>query len=238
MKALVIDCATQKLAISAKSDAGTIGIVSNIGNRQSEKILPQIDYILSELNISPESLDYTAITIGPGTFTGLRLGLSTLKAITLAYNVPLYGIPSLEAYAYPYKLSEQIVLPIIKAKEDDFFYAVYSRGSLIEEPKDSSTVEIINKIKGISKEKNAKVLVCGSSSKDFLQSLNNISEAETSKMDFIAYNDNTDSCNSLFCIAESMIKDNKAPLCDYEGPIYIRKSEAEIVLDKKNSQNI
>ena len=81
MKALSIDCAVSRLMISAKNDDKIFTSIYDIGMKQSESIVPAIDYALEEVLLSPSELDYTAITLGPGSFTGLRLGISAAKAI-------------------------------------------------------------------------------------------------------------------------------------------------------------
>ena len=124
MNALSIDCAVSELTVAAKKDRQTVKLSLDIGMKQSEKILPAIDYVMKESGLTPSDLDYTACTLGPGTFTGLRLGLSALKALTLANNTPLYAVPSLDLYAHPYKSSNEIVLSVLESKEDEFFHAL------------------------------------------------------------------------------------------------------------------
>src|SRR5574344_1381041 len=103
MKALAIDTANSKILISAKNDDKSVTVIFNIGMKQSETLLPSIDYVLNQLQITPQELDYTVLCKGPGSFTGLRLGFAALKAIEAAYNVPIYGSLSLETYAFPFK---------------------------------------------------------------------------------------------------------------------------------------
>ena len=164
MKALAIDCAVTKLSVAAKNEGNTIKLTLDIGMKQSEKLLPAIDYVMKEAGLSAKDLDYTTVTLGPGSFTGLRLGLSALKAITLSDNVPLYGIPSLEAYSWPYKKAIETVLPVIEAKEDEFFYSFYIRGEKIRNEEDSGIEEILKQIDAESS-----VLVCGPGAKTFVE---------------------------------------------------------------------
>lgn len=228
MKALVIDCAVSRLCIAAKKESCTVKICLDIGTKQSEKILSAIDFVLKELDLTPADLDYTAVTIGPGTFTGLRLGLSALKALTLANGTPLYGIPSLKAYSWPYKTAIETVLPVIEEKEDQYFYSFYARGEELIEQSDGSIEEILKQIDAENS-----VLACGPGAKDFVERVN-----ETTPLFSVhAFIPQNDACESLFEIAEQMIKDKIRPLQDYDGPLYVRKSEAEIVLEKKNSEN-
>ena len=225
MKALAIDYAVTKLSVAAKNEGNTIKLTLDIGMKQSEKLLPAIDYVMKEAGLSAKDLDYTTVTLGPGSFTGLRLGLSALKAITLSDNVPLYGIPSLEAYSWPYKKAIETVLPVIEAKEDEFFYSFYIRGEKIRNEEDSEIEEILKQIDAESS-----VLVCGPGAKTFVERTNEI----TPLYSLHCFCPENDCCESLFEIAEKMIAEKKEPLKDYDGPLYVRKSEAEIVLESKN----
>ena len=93
MNALAIDCAVSKMTVAAKKDKNIVKVTYDIGIKQSEKLLPAIDFVMKEAGLTPAELDYTCTTLGPGTFTGLRLGLSALKALNLANGTPVYGIP-------------------------------------------------------------------------------------------------------------------------------------------------
>lgn len=227
MNALAIDCAVSELTVAAKKDRQTVKLSMDIGMKQSEKILPAIDYVMKEAGLAPSDLTYTACTLGPGTFTGLRLGLSALKALTLADNTPLYAVPSLDLYAHPYKSSKEIVLSVLEAKEDEFFYAFFTDGKKLRPEEDAPIEDILKQI-----DKESSVLVCGPGAKTFVERTHELSSLHSVH----CYAPENDACKSLFEIAEDMIANKKEPLADYDGPLYVRKSEAEIVLEKKNSQ--
>ncbi|MGN0728781.1 tRNA (adenosine(37)-N6)-threonylcarbamoyltransferase complex dimerization subunit type 1 TsaB [Treponema sp.] len=225
MKALAIDCAVSRLAVAAKNENISAKIVLDIGIKQSEKLLPAIDYVMKETGLCAKELDYSAVTTGPGTFTGLRLGLSALKALTLSSNIPLYGIPSLDAYAWPYRKAIETVLPVIEAKEDEFFYSFFIRGEKLRAEEDAGIEEILKQL-----DTESPVLACGPAGKIFCERTAEISPLYS----LHSFSPDEDCCNSLFEIAEKMISEKKEPLKDYDGPLYVRKSEAEIVLEAKN----
>ena len=70
MKALVIDAAASCMHIAAKNDDFKASISLDLGQKQSQKLLPSIDYILEQVGLKSSELEYTALTSGPGTFTG------------------------------------------------------------------------------------------------------------------------------------------------------------------------
>lgn len=223
MNALVIDCAVSRLCIAAKKDKIEAKLCLDVGNKQSEKLLPAIDYIMKEVSLEPKDLDYTAVTLGPGTFTGLRLGLSALKAMNLAHGIPVYGIPSLDAYAWPFRKSLESVVSLIEAKEDEFFYAFYLRGEKIKPEEDKEISEIIKQF-----DAEATILACGPASKVFVERSNELYPLYSVH----AFTPENDACDSLFQIAEKMIDNKESPMQDYDGPLYVRKSEAELNLEK------
>ncbi len=222
MKALAIDCAVSKIAISAKKDNKSVKLVLDIGSRQSEKMLPAVDYVMQEMELSPADLDYTVSTLGPGTFTGLRLGLSTLKALTLCNGTPLYGILSLDAYRWPYRDEKNMVLSLIEAKEEEYFCALYSDGKKILDDADKTTSEILK----LFTEEDT-VTLCGPGSKNFYEQAKDMPGAPKLKISTPI----PDCADSLFDMAEKMISENVPPMQDYDGPVYVRKSEAEIVYE-------
>lgn len=226
MKSIAIDCATSRLSVAAKKDDYSVKAVLDIGIRQSEKLLPAIDYVMKEIDLKPRDLDYTTLTLGPGTFTGLRLGLSTLKSLTLSHDIPVYGIPSLDAYSHDYRKDRKRVMSLIEAKEDEYFLAIYSSGKKILNDDDKTIEEILSLFTDEDE-----VTICGPGAYSFLNRAREISPL----IRFNLYSPFYDGCSSLFELTEEKIKEGLEPLKDYDGPLYVRKSEAEIVYEKKHS---
>jgi len=222
MKALAIDCAVSRLTIAAKNDTHFVRVSLDVGMKQSEKLLPTIDYVLKEVELSAKELDYTTITVGPGSFTGLRLGVSALKALQLSNGTPIYGVPSLDAYAFPYKTAVETVLSVIDGNRDMFYASFYCRGERLSGPDDKSIADILKTI-----DPETEVLVCGTDAKTFVDEVNE----QTPLYSIHCFAPAQDATESLFAIAEEMIAQKKPALAEYEGPLYVRKSEAEIVHD-------
>ena len=128
MKALAIDCAVSRLTIAAKNEGKTCTCIYDIGMKQSEILVPSIEYVLSKVDLTSADLDYTVLTEGPGSFTGLRLGFSALKAIELAYNVPVYGISSLKASVPGIRFSflHNVVLKQGSMGEGEVSYSIFA----------------------------------------------------------------------------------------------------------------
>ena len=100
-------------------------------NIHSEKLLPAIDEVLRLASVSLYNIDAIAVSIGPGSFTGLRIGLSTAKGLAVALDRPLIAVPTLDALVQEYVRSETVtasdtVCALIDAKRDEAFYAFYT----------------------------------------------------------------------------------------------------------------
>ena len=224
MKALSIDCAVSRLMISAKNDDKIFTSIYDIGMKQSESIVPAIDYALEKVLLSPSELDYTAITLGPGSFTGLRLGISAVKAIELAYNVPVYGISTLTMHAYCFKDFELPVLAAIDANKNKYYANLSDKNKTILEDGDWETDIIIKNLKKIKK-----LIVCGPDA----NKLKDIIIAQNKKIKILTPKTNIVTAEALFSIAEDMISKNQPGIKDFDGPLYLRASEAEIVKNSK-----
>lgn len=223
MKALAIDTANSKILISAKNDDKSVTVIFNIGMKQSETLLPSIDYVLNQLQITPQELDYTVLCKGPGSFTGLRLGFAALKAIEAAYNVPIYGSLSLETYAFPFKNFDATVISVIDAKKEKFYAYAAENGKKIIDDGDYTLAEIAGKLEGCKK-----LFICGPDAAVFKPLIKNLLPSCT----LICLGGEVPATDSLFIIAEDMIAGKIAPLADFDGPVYLRASEAEENLSK------
>ena len=228
MKALAIDCAVSRLVIAAKNDDKSCTSIFDIGMRQSETLIPAIEYVLTKAGLTSADLDYTSLTIGPGSFTGLRLAISALKAIELAYKVPVYGISSLKTYEYPFLSFNLPVVSVIDANKDKFYARIVDGDKVLLEDGDYELEEITKILAKLDK-----FIIAGPDSfkfKDLIQ------ETITSDK-MITANTLQVTTDALFILAEKEIELNNKPLQDYDGPVYLRASEAELVKAAKDSQN-
>lgn len=228
MKSLAVDAAARCMTIAAQNDEKKATLALDIGQKQSQKLLPAIDFVLSEVELQSADLDYTTLTAGPGTFTGLRLAFSALKAIELAHGVPIYGVPSLDVYAFPFSAFDGLVVSVIDAKKDQFFASIYENGATVTEAEDTTAEKIAEKL-----DKSKKILLCGPDAEIFAEELKRIN----SDFQITVYQSQPPATDSLFALAELMISEKKSPLADYDGPVYLRKSEAEIKLEQEASAN-
>jgi tRNA threonylcarbamoyladenosine biosynthesis protein TsaB len=108
---------------------GEEGLVSeytlNVEVTHSERLLPAIDRMLHDAGATLGALGGLAVSIGPGSFTGLRIGLSTAKGLAYATGLPLVGVPSLEALAWAVPAARWPVCPVLDARKQEVYAALF-----------------------------------------------------------------------------------------------------------------
>jgi tRNA threonylcarbamoyladenosine biosynthesis protein TsaB len=189
--------------------------------------MPQIAFGLEQSNIELKDLDIVTIANGPGSFTGIRIGLATAKGICMAHEIPLLPVNTLELLAYNLFGSNRDILPFIDARMGEVYAALYS--SHIKQLIPPQNVKPAGFLQKISKP----VVIVG----DGLASYRKI--IEQSKIDFLPAlpHQNIPLASTLISIAL------RNPIPDYNfdqiaelEPFYFRKSQAEITREK-NREN-
>lgn len=130
MKVLAVDTSSKYASVAVIEDGRIIKELFEESEREhSETLMPMIKNILDEVNLKLEDFDLYACGVGPGSFTGIRIGIATIKAFSDAYNIPLVGINSLEAQAYCAVIKNENkdckILSMIDAKNENAYTAVY-----------------------------------------------------------------------------------------------------------------
>lgn len=234
MKALAVDGAVSKLTISAKNDDKTCTLILDIGMKQSENIVPAIDFVLDKTGLSATELEYLTLSAGPGSFTGLRLAISALKAIELASGARLYGISSLKIYSYEFRDFGLPVLSGIDANKGCYYANLtdYSDSKELLCDGDWEIKKIIEKVCRLKK-----IIVCGPDAKK----LSDIIKDSIPDIQVLCPKAFIIPTDALFAITEEKIAAGEEPLKDFDGPVYLRASEAEqkaaLDAEKKTSQN-
>lgn len=227
MKGLAVDSSITKISIAAKNDDHVVTAAYDIGMKQSETLLPAIEYVLEKAGLTPQDLDYTCICRGPGSFTGLRLGYAAVKAFECAVKKPLYGISTLKANAWAFENLGSVVVSIIDAKKDRFYATAYKNGTELFSEGDytyEKLAELLNKLEESS------FILAGphSDCQVFCENVAPLLNGKTTKIPGSI----PPATDALFAITEKMISNGEAPLAEYDGPVYLRVSEAEENISK------
>lgn len=126
MKILAVDTSAMTASAALMLDERLAAeSILNHKKTHSEKIMPMIDSVLRESETEIEEIDVFAVSNGPGSFTGLRIGVSTVKALAHAMNKPVVGVGTLEALAYNIFDADGLVSPIMDARRGQVYNAVY-----------------------------------------------------------------------------------------------------------------
>ncbi|MYG00526.1 tRNA (adenosine(37)-N6)-threonylcarbamoyltransferase complex dimerization subunit type 1 TsaB [Candidatus Poribacteria bacterium] len=126
------------LGIDTSTPIGSVALIDgenivaehtlNIVQAHSSRLMPAIDTVLKWGEITPDILDGCAIGIGPGSFTGIRIGVATAKSLCYAVDKPIVGISTLEAIAYNLRWTDGIVCPILDARRSEIYGSVFHGG--------------------------------------------------------------------------------------------------------------
>ena len=224
MKALAIDSSTPRISFAAFNGNLKASFIMDAQLRQSEKLVPSIEYVLKQAELEIKDLEFLVIATGPGSFTGLRLGFSALKAIQMATNCPLYGVPTLKAYQNAFADFNGTVVPVLDAKKERFYVSIYRNGVQTNVDDDLSASDAL---KLIDNEEN--ILLCGEDASLFKEKMLEIRPTQA----YTLFNGYVCTASQLLYIGEQMHKSGAKPLNDYDGPVYIRKSEAEENVNKR-----
>ena len=147
MKILSIDTASNICGVSILEDTNLIcKLDSNTGRTHSENLMPMIKTAFEKSNLSLNDIDLLVCNKGPGSFTGIRIGIATIKAFHDSLDINCIGISSLESLAYLVK-NEGLIFSIIDCKNDNCYFALYElKNSEYHEIVPPSTDNIYNAI--------------------------------------------------------------------------------------------
>lgn len=148
MKILCIDTSSKLCSVAILEDFNLINKLElDNGLTHSETLMPLIKKLLIESNLSLNDIDLLVSDIGPGSFTGIRIGVSTVKAFSDSLNIPCVGISSLEVLAYNIE-NDGLICSTIDCKNDNCYFALYEcisgNYNILEKPDAKSNDDVLN----------------------------------------------------------------------------------------------
>lgn len=126
MLILGIDTATPQVSVAVGGHEGVLASTQSARARQHAELLtPAIEFTRRQARIELAELGVIAVDLGPGLFTGLRVGVSAAKAMAHALRLPMIGVPSLDLLAFPVRFTPRLIAAVIDARRGELFYAFY-----------------------------------------------------------------------------------------------------------------
>jgi len=126
---LNIETSTKNCSVSI-ADSGKIIAIKELNNgnySHAEVLHPFIENILTEGSISKDKIDAIAVSKGPGSYTGLRIGVSAAKGLSFALNIPLISIDTLTALSFAVSVDKGIIVPMLDARRMEVYSAIFDK---------------------------------------------------------------------------------------------------------------
>ncbi len=225
------------LSLDASSQAATAALLSdgallceytqNQPKTQSMKLLPMIEQMLADCALSLSDVDVFACGVGPGSFTGVRIGVATARGFAKTLDKPCVAVDSLTALANNVACFDGVVYALSFARENECYCAAFENGAQILPPCVMTTEEIA------SHAKDRPCLLVGDGAvcnQDYFQSA-------LPKATFAFGKANLISAASLGEVAYKMALAGKTSSCEGLIPLYLRKSQAEREYEAKHPQD-
>lgn len=206
---------------------GHEGIIASFqatrGRRHAETLTPAIEFLTRTTGIELREVAAVAVDIGPGLFTGLRVGVATAKAIASTLRVPVLGVTSLDLLAFPARWSDRRIVSVVDARRGEVFYAFYRQvpGGVqrLSAPRVGSPDELCSEILAVGGE----VLAVGDGAIRYRGELSDLTRVEVGD-GALAH----PSPGSLVELAHAKALREEFVQPSELAPVYLRKADAEI----------
>jgi tRNA threonylcarbamoyladenosine biosynthesis protein TsaB len=139
MLLLAVDTSSRLGSLTVLRDGKLVGVISTLADEPySARLFRQLDFLLEELHIEMRQFDVFAVVAGPGSFTGLRVGLTAVKGWAEVFEKPIVAVSGLEAVAAQAKSDVELIAPVMDARRGQIYAALYRRegSGLVSESED------------------------------------------------------------------------------------------------------
>lgn len=232
MKILAIDTSSEVATVAILDDTKLLGeYIINHKKTHSQKIMPMLDEIMCGLEADINDIDLFAVVTGPGSFTGLRIGVAAIKALAQVTKKPVAAVNTLEGLAYNLPFCPHLIVPMMDARRNDVYTAAYmDKSGTLDTVIPSSAMSIeecVEKIKAMDKT----AVFLGDAAylhRDYI--LAQLGD----KALFAPINTNEQRASSVAVCAMEKYKCGDTIEYSQLEPYYIRKSQAEREYDERN----
>jgi tRNA threonylcarbamoyl adenosine modification protein YeaZ len=231
LKILAIDTSSKICSVSILENENVIIEKHNDDEKtHSQKLMPIIDETFKQANLSLDDIDLLACCQGPGSFTGIRIGISTVKAFADVKNIPIIGVTSLEALCYNINRNG-LIASIIDAKHDNVYFGLFKfENNNLVAVETQISCPITSAIEILKKHSNEEITLVGDGTIEH----HNLLQTELTNIKFAQDAENLQTSISIGLAALSKYNNSNYSPTYSVSPIYLKKSEAEINLELKN----
>lgn len=230
---LAIETATLASGVAlATADKLVAEIIVQTKKTHSERLMPHIEQLLELGQVAKEDITAIAVSIGPGSFTGLRIGLATAKALAYVWNVPVIGVSTLAALAYACPAPNSLICPLLDAQKGNVYQAVYrwEKGILQEviPPRVIAHQEAINELAG----QPLPVIMLGEGAVLFQEAI----VAASDPIELAPPHIILPRAGSVALLGHQLLRQGIRHDVMTLEPLYIRRSEAEVLWEQRHGK--
>jgi len=172
MLTLGIDTATEVAAVGLTRGEEVLGELSFTARMaQSERLLPALDQLLELAGLQPQDLELIAISSGPGSFTGLRIGLAAAKGLALALEIPLVGVPTVLSYGARAAFWDGDILVLIHDRRNLVYHAVLRGTEFLQEERVVAIETVLEELASLDTAERRRLLLLGSGAAQYRELL-------------------------------------------------------------------
>ena len=225
MYVLGFDTATPSVTVALGSGGEVLGSVRLAGGRRhAEQLAPAVEYLCDQTGIALDRLAAIAVGVGPGLFTGLRVGVTTARTLAQALRLPVVAIPTLDLVAYPLRHARRQIVTVVDARRREVFWARYQPvpGGVqrVSEYDVAPPAEVVAELEAGADE----TLLAGDGVVAYREHFVSLDRAELAGVSFAA-----PSATSLVELATARVEREEFVSPLEVHPLYLRESDAEIM---------
>lgn len=230
MKILAVDTSATAASVAVAEENKLIGEFSiNTALTHSQTLMPMVDELLKNTGLSVNNIDAVAVNAGPGSFTGVRIGVAAVKGIAFPKNLPCVSVSTLESMAYNMLGNDCIVCSVMDARCSQVYNALFRvKGCTVTRMTDDralSLTDLKNELRNI----NEKVVLVG----DGAVLCSKFLGAELENIMLAPFNNRIQTASSVAYAAFEKINNGETVKADELMPVYLRLPQAQRELNKK-----
>ncbi|MDE7157013.1 MAG: tRNA (adenosine(37)-N6)-threonylcarbamoyltransferase complex dimerization subunit type 1 TsaB [Lachnospiraceae bacterium] len=207
---------------------------TNQKKTHSQTLLPMIEEIFRITDADKKEIDAIAVSAGPGSFTGLRIGSATAKGLGLAWNKPLISVPTVEGLAYNIQFTDRYICPIMDARRNQVYTGIFENTNGRQTTVMEQCAIAVEELVAILNEKGRPVIFLGDGTPVYREVLD---EKLSVEHGYAPVNMNRQRASSVAALGMIYYREGRTESSDCHVPNYLRMSQAErerMNRDKKN----